>query len=201
MGFLSWLLGLSDRTSDANGARMPSERQDRSETPGAPSATSPTYLSQEEATFYFVRDPSGHLPVEIRVQDRQGWLVHPGTGRRVSPGNQALSVAGLFTFNVRGLDYYGDAVTSTDSRPKARAHLVREPANPHDRNAIAIQAEAPDGVNRTVGYVNKGLASQLAKRIDAGEQVAARFIRGSRPGHGADRVSVAIGDLETVLRL
>lgn len=33
-----------------------------------------------------------------------------------------------------------------------------------------------------VGYVNKGLARSLAKRVDAGEVVEALFMRGDPPG-------------------
>ncbi len=47
--------------------------------------------------------------------------------------------------------------------------LVREPANPHDRNAIAVRYGALQ-----LGYINRGIAKHLAEPIDAGMRYRAR---------------------------
>lgn len=48
---------------------------------------------------------------------------------------------------------------------------IREPENPHDNNAIALFIEKPNGERQSVGYINRGLAAQLAPRMDAGENL------------------------------
>lgn len=194
MGLLAWLRG---RTDDA-----PSHAAEAVQEAAEPAAPEPgpsdVYLSPQEAAHYFQRDAEGRLPVELRVIDREGWLVHPGTGRRVAPGNRALAAAGLFSCNVRGDDYYPDAATAGDCRPGAAANLEREGGNAHDGNALAVQALTAEGELVTVGYVNRALAAKLAKRLDAGEDLCAVFIRGSAPGKRPRHLSVAISDPETI---
>lgn len=197
MGLRAWLRG---RTDAAPAVTI--ERPHEAVEPHAPKpGPSDVYLSAEEAAHYFQRDGRGRLPVRLREIGGQGWFVHPGTGRRVGPGNRALDAAGLHTFNVRGDSYRQAAATAGDTSPRARAYLVREPDNEHDPNAIAVQACKARGERVTVGYVNKALAKRLARRLDAGEDLRAVFIRGSLPRRKAERISVAISDAKTISRL
>lgn len=51
------------------------------------------------------------------------------------------------------------------------AALVREPDNPHDRNAVAIYVDG-----RIIGHFNRGMAPGLSKLLDAGEPLQAAVI-------------------------
>ena len=53
--------------------------------------------------------------------------------------------------------------------------LVREPENPYDRNAVAM---CPPGSRVAFAYVQRGRAPAVARRMDAGEDMAAVSIRG-----------------------
>ncbi len=48
---------------------------------------------------------------------------------------------------------------------------VREPENPHDPNAINIHVKKYNGETKSIGYVNRGLAADLSKQIDAGKEL------------------------------
>jgi hypothetical protein len=58
---------------------------------------------------------------------------------------------------------------------------VREPHNPHDKNAVAMCAP---GSRTTFAYVQKDQAPAVARRLDAGEGMAGVSMRG--PGRGSD---------------
>lgn len=159
-----------------------------------PASTSDTYLSEEEAAFYLVRDERGRLPVTVSG----GWFQHGATGKRVGPANRALTKAGVYSFNVRGDNYRDDEVTAADTRPGTVAELRREPENRHDTNAIVVLGrDASDG-ERAIGYVNKGLARSLARRLDAGNDLEARFMRGDSAGRRSQRVAVVVSDAATI---
>jgi hypothetical protein len=53
------------------------------------------------------------------------------------------------------------------------AHLVREPTNPHDRNAVAVL----DVRHRQIGYLDRDLASELAPKMDAGHPHPAQVVK------------------------
>lgn len=159
-----------------------------------PASTSNTYLSEEEAAFHLVRDERGRLPVTISG----GWFQHEATGKRVGPANRALTKAGVYSFNVRGDNYRDDEVTAADTRPGTVAELRREPENPHDSNAILVLGRDASDDERAVGYVNKGLARSLARRLDAGDDLEARFMRGEPGGRRSQRVAVVVSDAATM---
>ncbi|MFO8163932.1 MAG: HIRAN domain-containing protein [Desulfatiglandales bacterium] len=50
--------------------------------------------------------------------------------------------------------------------------LLREPNNPHDRNAIRV-----DIGGKKLGYIPRHLAKRLAPEIDAGKRFLAYFVR------------------------
>ncbi|MGO1975989.1 HIRAN domain-containing protein [Brachybacterium tyrofermentans] len=162
-----------------------------------PASTSDTYLSEEEAAFYLVRDERGRLPVTVSG----GWFLHDGTGKRVGPANRALTKAGVYSFNVRGDNYRDDEVTAADTRPGVVAALRREPENRHDKNAILVLGLDVDGGERMIGYVNKGLARSLARRLDGGDDLGARFMRGDPAGRRSQRVAVVVTDSGTMRNL
>jgi hypothetical protein len=52
--------------------------------------------------------------------------------------------------------------------PGQQLRLVRDPSNKHDKNAIAVYI-----FQQCLGYVARGLAAELAPRMDAGLQITA----------------------------
>jgi hypothetical protein len=138
------------------------------------------YLSVEDESQLLTLDehgmPTGYL-------DRRGdrlVVIPDGKARAmVNPKSTQLYRLGLYSFNVRGTNYYGAAVKSADLRPGKPVRLVREPDNEHDPNAIAIYAA---NVRSRIGFVNKQRAARLAKSLDAGEHFTAVSTRGDGPG-------------------
>lgn len=64
-------------------------------------------------------------------------------------------------------------------QPGARAALVRDPENVHDKNAVAISAIDTDDV---IGYVNKGMAPGISQLILAGTLLRAISLSGGENG-------------------
>lgn len=164
-----------------------------------PVSKSEKYLSAEEATHYFVPDEQGRLPVRIR----DGFFYHPRTRKSVKPGNVTLAKHGLRSFTVRGANYYAGDVKAADTRPGQPAILRREPDNKHDENAVAICGLDRAGTARRVGYVSKGRAKTLARRIDAGEAAPeAYFMRGAACGSEAhEGIAIVLCDRAEIDRL
>lgn len=67
---------------------------------------------------------------------------------------------------------------------------VPEPDNPHDKNAIAMCAP---GSKVGFAHVQRGRAPAIAKRIDAGEDLATVSLRGPGRGKGDDTAFFIIG--------
>lgn len=162
---------------------------------GAPA--SDKYLNAEEADRLIVPDEHGQLPVRLRG----GFFVHVPSGKRVKPASRAVRRHGLTAFNVRGVSYHEAGHRAADTRPGRPAYLRREPDNQHDPNAVAVYGVADTGRRRKIGYVNKGLARSVAKRMDSGERISAWFMRGDPPGQDYSTASVILADEHTVSRL
>ncbi|MEB3284157.1 MAG: HIRAN domain-containing protein [Candidatus Sericytochromatia bacterium] len=63
--------------------------------------------------------------------------------------------------------------------------LVREPMNPFDQNAIALQARDGKAGGRKLGFLPRALAAVLAPVVDAGLIVEGRVVRVQKiPRHG-----------------
>ena len=95
---------------------------------------------------------------------------------------------GIYTGSIRGSAYYEEAVLNADTRPLAKAELVREPGNKYDKNAVAIHASGAG----CVGYVNKQNAARLSKHLGVGEEYMAIFTSGCKRGDDSVPVSVLI---------
>jgi hypothetical protein len=65
--------------------------------------------------------------------------------------------------------------------------LVREPANPHDSNAVRIEWKG-----HMLGYVPRRDNIDLARQMDHGARVAARVTDLSRAANGRHRISYEI---------
>lgn len=136
------------------------------------------YLNPEEEAEALAHGADGLPDVRLeRIRDRllvvtpRGWI---------NPRSRtAATRAGLWSFGVRGAAHHESAARRGDFRPGKPVRLVREPANPHDPNAIAVYA---DGARNLAGYVPKGYAKRLARLLDAGADMVAISTRGSGPG-------------------
>jgi hypothetical protein len=69
-----------------------------------------------------------------------------------------------------GFRYHEAAAAWAGLRVGDRLDLVREPANPHDPNAVRVEWRG-----RMLGYVPRGQNAALAWALDRGETVAARI--------------------------
>lgn len=154
------------------------------------------YLSASDQPRLLVPDESGALPVTVR----DGFFVYVPTGQLMPPANRVLNALGVVSFRVRGTQHYPGA-KSGNTAPGQPAILRREPQNEFDANAVAVHANTASGRLAKVGYVNKGLARSLAKRMDAGESVEGLFMRGSAPGDWDDSPCVVIADDAFRLRI
>lgn len=88
---------------------------------------------------------------------------------------------------IAGFVYYDGRVSWDDIRKGDRLKLVREPANPHDTNAIRI-----DWQGRTLGYVPRRDNADLARQLDRGARVEARVTELTRAANGRHRLSYEI---------
>lgn len=65
--------------------------------------------------------------------------------------------------------------------PRMPIKLRREPGNTHDPNAVAVLVVVPrlggllGSAFKKIGYVKKGTARSLAKRLDAGQEITGRI--------------------------
>ncbi len=97
-------------------------------------------------------------------------------GRFLGRDAPELAAAGLRIAGVAGAArHHGDALASEAAEPGRPLELRRDPANPHDPNAIAVFAGADQ-----VGWVPRAVAEEIAPAIDAGEPYSAVVLREQR---------------------
>ena len=70
-----------------------------------------------------------------------------------------------FHSKIAGVTFNGRQAVVQKLRTGERLSLIRERANPHDRNAIAVYSRA-----QQVGYIKRELAAKLAPKIDQGAE-------------------------------
>jgi hypothetical protein len=100
------------------------------------------------------------------------------TGRYLGRDAPELAARGLRVVGVAGAGrHHAEALASADVAPARPLHLRRDPANPHDANAIAVLA-GPDGPQ--VGWVPREVAAELARDLDAGRPWSAVVLREQR---------------------
>lgn len=137
-------------------------------------------------------------PLHLVPYDGFLQLCEDETGLLVGPGNRAATHAGIYVVNLRGVGHHQPACRAGDFSPGAPVRLVREPENEYDPNAVGVQAQDREGV---AGYVNKGRAKFLARRIDAGEQYAAASTNGTPAGQAAERIAVVVARPDVLAHL
>jgi len=156
------------------------------------------YMSPDEAKALIVPDAAGLVPV--RLVPRRGELVFmvDGHDRIVSHTHPSLTKYGIFAGTVRGTNYHKAAARSGDFAPGSPVDLRREPDNEHDPNAVAVSAQ---GDSRIIGYINKGKAARLAKKMDAGTVFSAVAIAGERKGQSGGKIAVVAAEPEVLAHL
>jgi hypothetical protein len=86
-----------------------------------------------------------------------------------------------------GFVYYDGKAVWDALRKGDALTLVREPANPHDPNAIRIEWRG-----RMLGYVPRRDNADLARQLDRGARVEARIMELKRFANGRHRLSYEI---------
>ncbi|UIN30933.1 HIRAN domain-containing protein [Microbacterium binotii] len=144
----------------ANGARIRASASAPSS--GPPAGYVSPYLSSAVAATLLVPSADGMPPLHFVSRDGAVWLAEDSTGKLVNVATRQLRALGIWSCRVRG-DQHAPGTLRLGP-----VQLVREPNNPHDRNAVAIHQ---NGVH--VGYFNKQMASGLAHALDAGTKLEA----------------------------
>jgi hypothetical protein len=133
-------------------------------------------------------------PFALRPHHGELWLAEQTTGKFVNVGNRNLVALGLWTVDVRGLTHHLSEVKQSDLSPRSRVTLIREPDNEFDRNAIAVHS-----TNGIIGYVNKQMASRMAKVLDSGGRLSALTLAGEPSGtFTGGRVRILAASPETI---
>ena len=105
-------------------------------------------------------------------------LVDRASGRYLGRDAPELAERGLRVCGVAGAaQHHGEALASEVAAPGSPLRLRRDPGNPHDPNAIAV--DTADGSGQ-LGWVPRELAAEVAPDIDAGRPYAAVVLREQR---------------------
>ena len=116
--------------------------------------------------------------------------VDPESGRFLAGDDPALSARGLRVSSVAGAGaHHADVLDDDAFAPGRPLRLRREPANPHDPNAISVRDAAGD---RQAGWVPRDLAAVLAPAIDAGEPHSAIALRERRADPRSPRTGLTM---------
>jgi HIRAN domain len=116
-------------------------------------------------------------------------LVDPATGRWLGRDAPELAAAGLRVTGVAGAArHHGDALQSDAAAPGTPVLLRRDPGNPHDPNAIAVDGR--DG--EQLGWIPRELAAELAGELDAGRPWSAVVLREQRASPRDPRTGITI---------
>ena len=114
-------------------------------------------------------------------------LVDPGTGSFLARDAPQLAERGLHVAGVAGTHFREAAVAAAELAPGDPLELRREPDNPHDPHAIAV-----DGGGQHLGFVPRELAEEIAPALDAGEPWSAIALREQRDSPRDPRTGVTM---------
>jgi hypothetical protein len=103
-------------------------------------------------------------------------LIDPDSGRYLARGAPELAERGLRVAGVAGAGrHHSEALNRDAVAPGKPLTLRRDPDNPHDPNAIAVDAEGEQ-----VGWVPREVAEELAPELDTGRPWSAVVLREQR---------------------
>jgi hypothetical protein len=123
-------------------------------------------------------------------------VLDPASGLYLARDAPELAVLGLRVAGVAGAGrHHADALAADAAEPGRSLELRRDPDNPHDPNAIAVDA------GEQVGWVPRELAAELAPLLDGGEPMSAVVLREQRrsprdPRHGLTMLLAAAPAIE-----
>jgi hypothetical protein len=105
-------------------------------------------------------------------------LVDAASGRFLGRDAPELAARGLRVCGVAGAGrHHAEALGSEGATPGRPLSLRRDPENPHDPSAIAV--DVPGG--EQAGWVPREIAAELAPELDAGRPWSAVVLREQRP--------------------
>lgn len=154
------------------------------------------FLPAEHQLDLVTMDDEGNTNLQLNLYNGQLVLEAPN-GLLPNRSSGQVYKLGIYTGSIRGSAYYEEAVLNADTRPLAKAELVREPGNKYDKNAVAIHASGAG----CVGYVNKQNAARLSKHLGVGEEYMAIFTSGCKRGDDSVPVSVLIAPTATMMSI
>ena len=116
------------------------------------------------------------------------WLAGPVAALLVAAAAPAQNVRLLVQSSpLAGFRYHEAAAVWQDLGVGDRLDLVREPANPHDANAVRVEWRG-----RKLGYVPRAENAALAWAMDRGERVSARISALREHRHPRQRVEFEV---------
>lgn len=159
------------------------------------------YIGKDDEGRYLRRRADGHPNLYlVDAGDRLAvWSPIDGGGL-INHKNPGIRRLGLYASVARGTDHYRNAYRAADLRKGTWVELDREPDNRYDPNAVAL---LKPGSGVKFGYVQRGRAAAVARRIDAGDDMAAVVLRGPGKGYDDETTVVLLGsrsDLAAMLR-
>jgi hypothetical protein len=125
-------------------------------------------------------------------------LIDRDSGSYLGRDAPDLAERGLRVLGVAGAGrHHADALGSDAAAPGSPLELRRDPANPHDENAISVHTA--NGAQ--VGWVPREAAAELAPEIDSGRAHSAIVLREQRrsprdPRHGLTMLVAAAPAIE-----
>jgi HIRAN domain len=156
--------------------------------------------------------PGAVVAVEVSYEERYWYpddggvvwiagyqLVDRESGRYLGREAPELAERGLRVVGVAGAArHHADALASDALAPARPLELRRDPANPHDPNAIAVH---PAGGGEQVGWVPREVAAEIAPDLDAGRSWSAVVLREQRrsprdPRHGLTMLLAPAAEIE-----
>lgn len=116
-------------------------------------------------------------------------VVDPQTGVYLGRDAPELAARGLRITGVAGAAaHHAAALASDGAAPGEPLALRRDPANPHDQYAIAVDTRAEE----QLGWVPRDLAAELAPELDAGHPYSAVVLRDRRASPRDERTGVTM---------
>jgi hypothetical protein len=104
-------------------------------------------------------------------------LVEPGSGRFLARDAPALTERGARVVGVAGAAaHHAETLAAEAAAPGRPLALRRDPGNPHDPNAIAV--DLPGG--EQLGWVPREVAAEIAGELDRGAAWSAVVLRERR---------------------
>jgi hypothetical protein len=115
-------------------------------------------------------------------------LVDPASGRYLPRDAPELTARGLHVAGVAGAGrHHAAALDAAALEPGSALALRRDPGNPHDPHAIAVEA-----AGEQLGWVPRELAALLAPELDAGATWSTVVLREQRSSQREPRTGLTM---------